>query len=408
MKRFFKALSLIGLIITSVIFGLVFLEGLKIPDEIHLLDSGTQLVSNIPQTAVYVNSGKSVSSEESGSQSYQLDFRLLKTIPIKTSNVTVRKRQYAVPGGEAFGLKLYCDGVIVVGFDEVLDGTVKVCPGREAGLEKGDIITKVEDVRITDSETLIKCLQDAKKSKLKLTVSRNGKPIETQLTLVRSDNGTGNKAGLWIRDSAAGVGTVTYYLKDNMSFAGLGHAVCDTDSGRRIPLSKGEAVNAVISGCYKSDNTIAGELCGVFTVEKIGDIYYNLENGVYGSALKIPNTKKEIPVATKQEVHTGKAQIISTVEGTDTETYDIEITRICNAQDKNGKNFCVRITDNDLLEKTGGIVQGMSGSPIIQDGMLAGAVTHVFVNDPMQGYGIYAENMLEVSGTIDAKTEKAS
>ncbi len=409
MKKFFKALSLFGLLIASVIFGLVFLEGLKIPDEINILEGDSQLVSNVPRTAAYVNSYKSVSTRGSGGGSYVLDFKLLKTIPIKSSSVTVRQRRYVVPGGEAFGLKLYSDGVMAVGFDEVLDGGVKVCPGREAGLEAGDVITALDGKRVTRSAELIGYLKSATKSNVRLSVSRDGKPFETELSLVRDEGGAGNKAGLWIRDSTAGVGTLTYYRRDNMSFAGLGHAVCDVDTGRVIPLLYGDAVGAVISGCYKSEGSVTGELCGVFTVEKLGDIVFNRENGVYGTVKKIPSDRKEIPVASKQEVHPGEAEIISTVNGNTTERFSIKIVRICNSQDKNGKNFTLKVTDDRLLEKTGGIVQGMSGSPIIQDGMLAGAVTHVFVNDPTQGYGIFAENMLEISDSIAARqNSKAS
>lgn len=402
MKSFFRTLSLIGLIITSVLFGLVFFEGLKIPDEIHFLESEKQLITNVPRTAAYVNCYKAVGSRGSTGNGYVLDFKLLKTIPIKSSSVTVSKRQYVVPGGEAFGLKLYCDGVMIVGFDEVKNGSINVCPGKEAGLQTGDVITSVDGVKITSSAQLIDCLRNAQKSKLRLNVSRNGKPIETQLNLVRKEDGTGNKAGLWVRDSTAGVGTVTYYQKNNLSFAGLGHGVCDVDTGKLLPLLKGEAVGAVISGCYKSENGMMGELCGVFTVERMGDIYLNNENGVYGGIKKVPDGKKEIPVATVQEIHTGKVQIYSTVNGRDTQSYDAEIVRFCNTQDKSGKNFVVKITDSELLEKTGGIVQGMSGSPIVQDGMLVGAVTHVFINDSTQGYGIFAENMLEITNSIQS------
>ncbi|MBE6828180.1 MAG: SpoIVB peptidase [Ruminococcaceae bacterium] len=409
MKAFFKTLSFIGLVITSVIFGFVFFSGSKIPDEIHLMQSEKLEVGKIFSDSAYA---AAVNAAESGrdNNSYTVSFTLLKTIPIKSSSVTVTERRYAVPGGEAFGLKIYTEGVMVVGMDSVTDGSITVNPGKEAGLEAGDIITHIDGAKVSSSDEVTNCLHNANKSVFVLSVSRNGMPYETTLNTVRDQNGGGNKAGLWIRDSTAGVGTLTFYSKSDGTFAGLGHGVCDIDTGRLLPLAEGQAVGAVINGCFKSESGTMGELCGAFTDEKVGDILYNRENGVYGILSEDISDKKELPVAVRQEIQTGAAQIISTVDSEGPKFYDIQIVKISDTNDKNGKNMVIEVTDPALLEKTGGIVQGMSGSPIIQNGMLVGAVTHVFLNDSTQGYAIFAENMLEASDEIGERflTDKAS
>ena len=422
MKLALKLVSFIGLIITSVIFGIVFLGQRSIPDEIHLV-GGEQINSNemfslkvsaeelITSRTVFSSANK---AGNDGKEEYTLNFSLLGTIPIKASSVTVSQRQYAVPSGEAFGIKLYTDGVMVVGMDNILCDGRTVNPGKEAGLEPGDVITAVNSRKVTKVSELTNYIQGTKESTLVLSVSRNGRPFETKISIVHSQEDNCNKAGLWIRDSTAGVGTITYYDKNSGVFAGLGHPVCDVDTGAVMPLLTGEAVDAVINGCYKGSNGVTGELCGVFTVKNLGKLYINCENGVYGKLYEIPKGK-EIPVASKQEVEVGPAEIIATVDDSEPQYYSIRIVKLNALSDKDEKNMVIEVTDERLIEKTGGIVQGMSGSPIIQNGMLVGAVTHVFVNNSNQGYAIFAENMLETSNSLknelqnnELQTDKAS
>lgn len=416
MKYVFKFISFIGLLVTSVIFGIVFLGSRSIPDEIHLVDSDVLNVGSIFE--FNVNDSNLVSAETAFSpveaqtelsERYTLNFTLLNAIPIKSSSVTVSKRQYVVAGGEVFGIKLYTDGVMIVGMDDVSNGQSSVNPGKLAGLECGDIITAVDGKRITKVSEITAYFQNSQKSNIRLSVSRDGMPYETEINLIRSKSDGCNKAGLWVRDSTAGVGTVTYYDKSSGVFAGLGHAVCDVDTGKLMPMLYGEAVGAVINGCYKGSSAAPGELCGVFTTKSLGSLYKNSENGIYGR-LKNAVTGDEIPVATRQEVQTGPAEIISTVDSEGPKYYDIRVVRLSGFDSKTDKNMIIEVTDPELIEKTGGIVQGMSGSPIIQNGMLVGAVTHVFVNDSTQGYAIFAENMLEASQTLieELATDKAS
>ena len=207
------------------------------------------------------------------------------------------------------------------------------------------------------------------------------------------------KAGLWVRDSSAGIGTVTFYDRKNGIFAGLGHAVCDVDTGEELPISGGDAVNAAVKGCYKGKDGSPGELCGVFAPGEIGELYENCGIGVYGAFSELPKTG-EMPVAIVDEVKTGKAQIISTVDADGPQYYDIEITKIYTKSGQ--RNMIIEVRDKRLIEKTGGIVQGMSGSPIVQNGMLVGAVTHVFINDPLKGYAIFAQTMAEEAERISS------
>lgn len=411
MKYVFKIISLIGLLLTSVIFGIVFMGTKSIPDEIHLVGSDTLNVGSIFE--FHVNDENLVSAKTAFStvgpqndisSQYTLNFTLLNAIPIKSSSVTVSKRQYVVAGGEVFGIKLYTDGIMIVGMDDVTDGQSSVNPGKLAGLECGDVITAVDGVRVNKVSEITDYFQNSTKSNIRLSVSRDGRPFETDINLIRSESDNSNKAGLWVRDSTAGVGTVTYYDKSSGVFAGLGHAVCDVDTCKLMPMLYGDAVGAVINGCYKGSDAAPGELCGVFTTKSLGSLYRNSENGIYGR-LKSSVTGDEIPVATRQEIKTGPAQIISTVDSEGPKYYDVKITRLTGFDTRTDKNMIIEVTDTDLIAKTGGIVQGMSGSPIIQNGMLVGAVTHVFVNNPKQGYAIFAESMLETSQALEKELE---
>lgn len=211
-----------------------------------------------------------------------------------------------------------------------------------------------------------------------------------------SASGDGYKLGLWVRDSSAGIGTMTFYDPTTQVFGGLGHAITDVDTGEILPLGSGEIVSVDIEGAVKGQGGQPGELRGSFhTYDTIGSLEENRETGVFGVLTTPPEGGLLLPVALRQEVHTGPAQIYTTIDGRTPQLFDIEIERV-NLTDANPtRNMVIRITDPELLTATGGIVQGQSGSPIVQDGRLVGAVTHVFINDPSRGYGIFAENMIE-------------
>ncbi len=414
MKKFFKFFSLLGLLIASVIFVFVFLGEKTIPDSIHLLENEEINVNGIyslknSQEGDAIRSANSQNSTSSkDDESYTVDISVLNTIPVKSSRVTVSKRQYVVPSGEIFGIKIFTDGVLVVGMDDVFTDTGAVNPAKEAGMKIGDVILSVDGCTMDSAAALSEALKVASDS-VQMQIRRNGKEMSVELKLAVSQNDGQRKAGLWVRDSTAGVGTMTFYNPESGFFGGLGHAICDVDTGTVMPFKSGVAVETEISGCYKGSTGITGELCGVFQESNIGELYSNGDTGVYGRLEEYDQSAVPLPVATKNEVKTGYAQIISTIDDTGPHYYDIQIVKVYPNSDENGKNMIIEVTDSALIEKTGGIIQGMSGSPIIQNGMLVGAVTHVFVNNALQGYGIFADTMLQSEKSVEsALLQKAS
>lgn len=415
MKNLFKFFSLFSLVAASVIFALIFLGDKTYPDSISLLENQEMNVNGIyslqnSQTESQVrsaNSANTVSDGSEGAESYQVNISLLNTIPVKSSTVTVSKRQYVVPSGDIFGIKIFTDGILIVGMDDVPTADGILNPAKRAGLKNGDVILAVDGETAQNVSQLSAAVQAGAES-ITLTLRRNEKVWQTELTLAVSSNDGKPKAGLWVRDSTAGVGTLTFYCKENGIFGGLGHAICDIDTGTVMPFGHGEAVKTQISGCYKGSAGITGELCGVFQEETLGTLYSNGETGVYGVLEAFDKSAAELPVATKNEVKTGYAQILATVDDAGPQYYDAKIIKVYPNSDENGKNMIVEVTDRTLIEKTGGIVQGMSGSPIIQNGMLVGAVTHVFVNNALQGYGIFAETMLKDAETVNEQSLKAA
>ncbi len=330
---------------------------------------------------------------------YNVRVSLFNTIPIKNSSLTVSDRHYVVPSGEIFGLRLFTEGVLIIKTETVDTAQGNISPCDMAGLKKGDVILKVDGKSVVSSNALSEILSRGDKSAFEIEYERNSRIRKTVLNTYYSVSQCKYKAGMWIRDSAAGIGTMTFYDPLTGAFAGLGHGVCDIDTGEMLTFSDGDIVSAKITGCYKGEKGKAGELCGVFSGNTIGMLLSNNSIGVYGV---IPVKKAQIepmPVAMSYEVQEGKAQIISTVDESGTCRYEVEISRI-NPSSAENKNMVIKITDAKLIEKTGGIVQGMSGSPIIQNGKLVGAVTHVLVNDPTKGYGIFAETMVKTMSEL--------
>lgn len=402
MKKFFKFFSLFSLVAASIIFTLVFMGDRAYPDTISLPENQEINVNGIyslqnsqtENTVFSANFAQSVSEDSEGAESYRVNISLLNTIPVKSSTVTVSKRKYVVPSGDIFGIKIFTDGILIVGMDDVPTANGIINPAKRAGLKVGDIVLAVDGQTVQNVSQLSAAIQEGKNSTT-LTVRRNEKVWQVQMELAISANDGKPKAGLWVRDSTAGVGTMTFYCKDSGVFGGLGHAICDIDTGTVMPFGRGDAIKTQISGCYKGSAGITGELCGVFQDEIIGKLCSNGETGVYGVLNTFNENATQVPVATKNEVKTGCAQIIATVDDTGPQYYDVQIVKVYPNSDENGKNMILEVTDSDLIAKTGGIVQGMSGCPILQNGMLIGAVTHVFVNNALQGYGIFAETMLK-------------
>ena len=299
-----------------------------------------------------------------------------------------------IPGGMPFGVKFMTEGVTVVGFCDVeIDGK-KVNPASDAGLKLRDVILRVNGEPLMNAAGLTEKIENCNGKPLTLHCRRGKDEVEIQLKPVYSQSESRYKTGIWVRDSGAGIGTVTFILPDTGAFAGLGHGICDSDTGELVAMRRGTVSDVTISSVVKGAAGAPGELKGYFNPGKVGALLGNTSCGVWGVFSEIPESVAEpMKLGLRGDLHEGAAYILSTLDSNKTQQYDVEISNI-NRDASGSKCFTVKIKDDDLLAVSGGIVQGMSGSPIIQDGKLVGAVTHVLINDPTTGYGIFAENML--------------
>lgn len=331
---------------------------------------------------------------------------LCKVIPIKTVQVSVVDDSCVVLCGMPFGIKMFTNGVIVVGLADVKTDTGNFNPASEAGLKTGDVILSVNGKTAGSNTDVEKAVESSNGKPLSMQVTRDGQKFSVSVQPIRSESDGLYKVGLWVRDSTAGIGTLTFYDPSANCFAGLGHGICDSDTGQLMPLLNGDIVPVTISGVTKGVKGTPGELRGYFTNDTaIGTLGANVQAGVYG-LMKSPVQGKAMKIAMKQDVQTGPAQICTTIDGSTPKFYNIQIEKIDYRDGVESKNLVLHVTDPQLLAQTGGIVQGMSGSPIIQNGKLVGAVTHVFVSDPTHGYGIFAESMLMESKTVAAQENK--
>lgn len=302
--------------------------------------------------------------------------------------------EQVLPGGMAFGVKFACDGLMVVGFTEVVDeDNNSSMPAYDAGLRTGDRIVMVDGRRVSTSEDFAKQIEGSG-TPVEIQFERGGELSKVRFQPIYSPLEGKYKTGMWIRDTMAGIGTVTFFVPETGEFVGLGHGICDPVTGELLPMRRGKVVDVSISGAAKGVAGRPGELKGTFTDTETGVLLQNTTSGVYGILQQIPLERiPEPPMAlgSIDEIQTGDAYIWCTLLGDRAEKFAIRIMEL--AVDE-AKNFAIQITDPTLIEKTGGIVQGMSGSPIIQNGKLIGAVTHVLISDPTRGYGIPIERML--------------
>lgn len=342
-----------------------------------------QTVSNLNHTKV----------EQVGKIDFSLSlFHLFK---VKDLSVNVIPKTSVVPIGKAIGMKLYTDGVLVVGMSEI-EGKR---PYENTGIREGDRIIQINENDIRNTTELMKEVNASKGDKIHIKYIHEEETITTSMKPVKSGE-DGYKLGLWVRDAAAGVGTLTFYEPDTKMFATLGHGILDVDTSDLIKIANGELVTTNILNIQKGEKGKPGEIRG--TIESgytLGRITKNTAFGVYGmidapSYLSI-STKDAIDVATREEIKTGAAQIICELENGKTQYFNIEIQKVFIGNNEDNKSMLLKVTDEELLEKTGGIIQGMSGAPIVQEGKFIGAVTHVLVNDPSQGYGVFADIMLK-------------
>lgn len=308
-----------------------------------------------------------------------------------------------IPGGQSFGVKFYTDGVMVVDMTAFDTENGIKNPAFDAGIRIRDMIISMNGEKITSNEDVARIVTQSNGEPLTVEVKRNSSTFTVSVIPQKSTAQGSYKIGLWVRDSTAGIGTITYINPENGHFAGLGHAISDVDTGLLMPLARGEVIGADITGVVRGQKGTPGQLKGTFLNEVVfGWLADNTAQGIFG-VTKNDTLLSGAPILTadSSEVHTGDATIRCTIDGTTVQEYTAVIESLNKNSAARTKNLIIRITDPLLLEKTGGIVQGMSGSPIIQDGKLIGAITHVLISEPTMGYGIFIENMLETEYATD-------
>lgn len=321
-------------------------------------------------------------------------------INLKTIKANIIQKTKVVPLGNLAGLKLNTKGVLVVGVSEIKGEDNKVYkPYEEAGIGQGDSIIEINGESVNTTNELIACVSKCKGNSIKVKYIDDGETYSTTIKPVRTSSNV-YKIGLWVRDAAAGVGTLTFYDPSTNSCAALGHGIQDVDTGELVDISSGEFVSTDIIDIEKGEKDSPGKIEG--TIEgskKIGEIYSNTNFGIYGkitneSELKMAN-KEVFEIASRNEIRTGRASIICNLENGIRKAYEVQIERIYVNNNENNKSMIIKVTDEELLSKTGGIIQGMSGSPILQNGKIVGALTHVLVSDPTKGYGVFADLMIK-------------
>lgn len=366
-----------------------------LPDTYAIEPGGTLAIASLPM----VQAGPARQSAAAPAGAAETDasanrtLRLFGALPIKTVRTVETARRTVRVRGLPFGVKMFSAGALVVAFSDQYTILGTENPAKEAGLRLGDLIVSAGGQPVRNNEELAAAIASAGGAAIEIVYTRNGETGTTRLTPV-ADRDTGVwRAGVWVRDSSAGIGTLTFTDPQTGSFAGLGHAVSDTDTGTAFTLLSGEVVAVTVTGVQKGAAGAPGALQGTFAGAPLGTIAANDTTGVYGR-WQGDAGGEAMPVAYPQEVAPGPAEILATVDGGAPQRYTAEIERVnLTAADPN-RNLLIRVTDPALLQATGGIVQGMSGSPVVQNGKLVGALTHVLVNDPSRGYGIFADTML--------------
>lgn len=335
-----------------------------------------------------------------------MEVRLFGKILLKEINITTIEDIEVVPVGKIIGLKLYTNGVLVVGMSEIEDKNKIINkPYENSDIKAGDTILKIDDKEIENIDELKKVVNDSGGENLKLTILRNGNVVNTSIMPIET-NSKEYKIGLWVKDAATGVGTMTFYEPNTNYFAILGHGITDVDTDRLINIDSGELVTSKIISLKKGEMGVPGEIKGtIINQPTIGNIFKNSHFGVFGkltnlTSLNIDTTKK-MKVALRNEIELGKASIICSLDNNIAKEYDIEIEKIYIDNDYNNKSMLIRVIDEDLINETGGIIRGLSGAPIVQNGKFVGAVTNVLVSNPEIGYGIFGDLMIKELNKID-------
>lgn len=412
LRIFFKCVFILALLLDTAVFGAVIYLNGSISDN-YKIKKGDGLTFNtaVPITAEYegLKLSQTGKTEQIGEE-FDVKLKAFGIIPFSTVNVEVVDELHVSVLGMPFGMKLYTDGVLVIDITTVETVSGSISPGEDAGVKKGDYILSADGRQVLTNEELSAAVAASGGNRIKLVIKRGGTQKTVYVTPALSKETNSYRIGLWVRDSSAGIGTLTFYSPATGIVCGLGHGVCDEDTGDLLELKNGEIVSAEIVSVEKGSSGSPGQLKGRFTYGTIGKIDCNSEKGVYSVLKGKLGFSRLTETALKQEVRDGDAQILCTVDGREPQLYSCRIKKRSSAYLSAAQNMTVTVTDPELLKLTGGIVQGMSGSPILQNGKLIGAVTHVLIDDPTTGYAIFAENMLkEAESTAgNAKVRKAS
>ena len=409
MKKILKILLLVFLL--SILYSYTLVIEM-IPDELVIFEGepismrillGITIKDEKQETIeVSSNNGNTVSDEVGKST---IEVSLFNNISLKNVDVSVLPKTTVIPVGNIAGVKLYTSGVLVVGMSEI-EGSdnKKYKPYENSGIEEGDTIIKVNETEINSTEELVETVNSSQGRDIQIKFIHDEETKECSITPVETRSHQ-YKLGLWVRDSAAGVGTVTFYEPSTKTFGALGHGITDIDTNELINIASGEFVTTRILNITKGESGEPGKIQGTIeNQQNIGTISKNSKFGVYGkvdnlSSLNI-DTSKEMEVASRDEIQTGKATILCSLDNRKPQEYVIEIQKIYKENNYDNKSMQIKVTDEKLIEKTGGIIQGMSGSPIIQNGKFIGAVTHVLVNNPQEGYAVFGDIMLKQARSI--------
>lgn len=409
-KSFYIKFALILIVIVAICFVLFQIPFQKMRDFSSNSFLTTGELSEIeksnyfgPFLTVRVKNDESIKASKEGGKSEfgpEIEFRLFNLIPIKNQKINILKTDTVLVGGSAIGLVLKTNGVLVVGSSLVSTAEGEKDVLNDNILKIGDVITQIENETVSDGKCISKIVNEEKNKNrdLEVKLMRKNKEITTRLKPcydVKSDN---FKLGVWVRDDASGIGTLTFVNKNNR-FGALGHPICDSDTRTKINLKDGKVYNCSVLGVNKGTAGCPGEIKGLFMQGKNeqGVVEKNNEYGVFGSLnddSSLLSSLSEMSVGGRISVKPGKAQVRCCIDGTNVETFDIEIIKTNYQNYSNDKSMVIRVTDEELIARTGGIVQGMSGSPILQNNKIVGAVTHVFVSDSTKGFGVYIDWML--------------
>lgn len=342
--------------------------------------------------------------QKTSSENYNvssIEFKLFGMLPVKTANVTRIEDIKVVPVGKIIGLKLYTDGVLVVGKSEIEDLNNNIIrPYENSDIMEGDTIVSINEEKVESIEKLKKIVNNSKGQNLNMTIIRNGTEFTSSIKPIQSKSKE-YKIGLWVKDAATGVGTMTFYEPNSRNFAVLGHGITDSDTDTLINIDYGELVTSRVISIQKGKTESPGEIKGtILNQQKIGTVNKNTQFGIYGSLENLTSlnidTSNTIQVASRDEISLGEAKILCSLDSSNkSDEYSIDIEKIYYDNDYNNKSMLIRITDKKLIEKTGGIIRGLSGAPIIQNGKFIGAITNVLVSNPEVGYGIFADLMIK-------------